>query len=78
MANQPNDYIINLEKDKRAEFSTVLKLEEEFWAMKARISRLVEGHKNTAFLSYFSACPTKKESHHSNEKLNGELDPWRF
>lgn len=49
LENQPNDYLINLEKDLRAKFSTILKLEKEFWAIKARISRLVEGDRNTVF-----------------------------
>ena len=45
----PNNFLVDLEKELKAELSTVSKLEEEFWAMKSRILWIVEGDKNTTF-----------------------------
>lgn len=38
-----------LEKELKAEFVEISKLEEEFWAIKSRITWLVEGDKNIGF-----------------------------
>ncbi|XP_075634949.1 uncharacterized protein LOC142607348 [Castanea sativa] len=45
----PNTVLVDLERDLRAEFNEIAKLEEEFWAMKSRITWLVEGDRNTSF-----------------------------
>ncbi|KAF3965733.1 hypothetical protein CMV_010108 [Castanea mollissima] len=45
----PNTFLVDLERDLRAEFNEIAKLEEEFWAMKSRITWLVEGDRNTSF-----------------------------
>ena len=49
LANKPNEFLVNLDNTLRAEYLEVCKLEEDFWVMKACISRLVEGNRNTAF-----------------------------
>ena len=49
LSNNPKNFLIHLEQELRIELAEVLKLEEEFWAMKSRITWLVEGDKNTAF-----------------------------
>ena len=49
LATSSNIYLVNLEKKLRVEFLELVKLEEEFWAMKSRILQLVEGDKNTTF-----------------------------
>lgn len=49
MSIRPNNYLIDLERELRDELLEVSKLEEEFWAMKARILWLVEGDRNTSF-----------------------------
>lgn len=46
---RPNNFLVDLERKLQLEFAEVIKLEEEFWAMKARILWLVEGDRNTAF-----------------------------
>ena len=46
---RPNSFLIELEGKLRLEYAEVAKLEEEFWAMKARILWLVEGDRNTSF-----------------------------
>lgn len=45
----PNNFLIDLEKSLLKELSSVASLEAEFWSMKARISWVVEGDRNTAF-----------------------------
>ena len=40
---------MELESKLRLEYAEVAKLEEEYWAMKARIMWLVEGDRNTSF-----------------------------
>ncbi|XP_075654120.1 uncharacterized protein LOC142624437 [Castanea sativa] len=40
---QPNNFLVDLERKLRIDYAEVIKLEEEFWAMKARILWLVEG-----------------------------------
>ena len=49
LSNNPKNFLIHLEQELRTELAEVSKLEEEFWAMKSRITWLVEGDKNTAF-----------------------------
>ena len=52
LAKQPNDFLVNLDNAFRTEYLEVCRLEEDFWAMKARISRLVEGRQK----HYFFPC----------------------
>ena len=40
---------MDLERDLRKKFTKILKLEVELWAMKSRITWLVEGDRNTSF-----------------------------
>ncbi|XP_023878931.2 uncharacterized protein LOC111991384 [Quercus suber] len=49
MSINPNNFLVNLERELRAEYHEISKLEEEFWAMKSRITWLVEGDRNTSF-----------------------------
>lgn len=58
------------------ELDEVSKLEEKFWAMKARITCLVKGDRNTGFFSHIGFSPEKKEPHIMYEGSSQELDPW--
>lgn len=49
LAIKPNNYLVNLERELKAEFAKVSKLEEELWAIKPRILWLEEGDRNTNF-----------------------------
>ena len=49
LASNPTSFLVNLERDLRVEFMEVSKLEEEFWALKSRITWLVEGDRNRGF-----------------------------
>lgn len=54
LTNHLVDFLIILEQYLQTEFMEVSKVEEDFWPMKARISRLVEGDRNTAFYHAFT------------------------
>ena len=49
MGNNPNKFLIDLEKSLLAELSTLANLEAEYWSMKSRITWVVEGDRNTTF-----------------------------
>ena len=49
MSVNPNNFLVDLERDLRAEYHEIAKFEEEFWAMKSRITWLVEGDWNISF-----------------------------
>nr|XP_023888968.1 uncharacterized protein LOC112001032 [Quercus suber] len=49
LSNNPKNFLIHLKQELRTELAKILKLEEEFWAMKLRITWLVERDRNTAF-----------------------------
>ena len=46
---RPNDFLVELDRKLRLEYAEVVRLGEEFWAMKSRILWLVKGDWNTAF-----------------------------
>ena len=49
LSNQPNVFLVRIDKELRTKLAEVSALEEEYWAMKSCITWLVEGDKNTAF-----------------------------
>ena len=49
LSNNPNNFLVRLEQELRTELFEVLKLEEEYWAIKSRITWLVEGDRNITF-----------------------------
>ena len=49
LTHHPSSSLVSLEKTLREEFSSILKLEEDFWALKSRVSWVVEGDRNTKF-----------------------------
>ena len=67
LANKPNEFLVNLDNTLRVEYLEVCKLEEDFWVMKACISRLVEGNRNTAFF-HASALVRCRRNHISGMK----------
>lgn len=55
-------FLVKLERDLRAKFSEVSKLEEDFWALKSRITWLVEGDRNTGF--YHTSSLVRRRRNH--------------
>ena len=59
---RPNNFLVELEKNLRVEYAEVVRMEKEFWAMKAQILWLVEGNRNTTFY-HTSALICQKRNH---------------
>lgn len=49
IANNPNDFLLQLERKLIEEYSLILLQEEEYWALKSRLNTTTFGDKNTAF-----------------------------
>ena len=49
LASNPSDSLSRLEKALREDYFNVLKIEEDFWALKSRVGWVVEGDRNTKF-----------------------------
>ena len=49
LGNNPNNFLIDLEKSLLAELSTFADLEAKYWSMKLRITWVVKGDRNTTF-----------------------------
>ncbi|KAK9988211.1 hypothetical protein SO802_028450 [Lithocarpus litseifolius] len=49
MADRPTYFLVNLEKELRLELNSILKQEEELWALKSRINWMIQGDRNTSF-----------------------------
>ena len=79
MSLRPNAFLVDLERKLRFENAEVAKIEEEFWAMKARILWLVEADKNTSFY-HTSALVRRKRNRiicmkdRMGNWLNGEIE----
>ena len=46
---RPSTFLLELEKDLLKELDTILRQEEELWALKSRVNWLVQGDRNTTF-----------------------------
>ena len=49
IAENPNDFLLNLENQLLSEYSLILMQEEEFWALKSRLNETTFGDRNTSF-----------------------------
>lgn len=49
VSHYPNEFLVELEKALRLEFTEVFKLEEEFWAMKSHINWYIQGDRKLPF-----------------------------
>lgn len=49
LANHPNEFLVQLEKDLIEEYDLIRRQEEEFWALKSRLNWTMYGDKNTTF-----------------------------
>lgn len=64
---RPSEFLIDLEKTLKAKLLEISKLEVEFWSMKARITWVVEGDRNTAFFHNL-ALVRRRRNHISSMK----------
>ena len=49
IAENPNDFLLNLENQLLSEYSLILMQEEEFWALKSKLNEASFGDRNTSF-----------------------------
>ena len=49
LVNNPNNFLIDLEKSLLTNLSSLANLEVEYWSMKSRITWVIEGDRNTTF-----------------------------
>ena len=49
LANNPNEFLVRLEKQLIDEYSSILLQEEEFWALKSRLNAATFGDRNTSY-----------------------------
>ena len=49
LTSRPNPFLINLQNKLNDEYNLILQLEEELWAMKARIDWIIHGECNIAY-----------------------------
>ena len=49
LASNPNPFLINLQNQLSEEYSLILQMEEEIWAMKARTNWIILGERNTSY-----------------------------
>ena len=73
LASYPSSSLISLEKSLRAEFNSILKLEEDFWALKARVSWVVEGDRNTKF---FHTSTIVRRRFNQISRLRNSMGDW--
>uniref|UniRef100_A0A2N9GVI8 Reverse transcriptase domain-containing protein n=1 Tax=Fagus sylvatica TaxID=28930 RepID=A0A2N9GVI8_FAGSY len=49
LAANPSESLFRIEKNLREDYFNILKIEEDFWALKSRVGWVVEGDRNTKF-----------------------------
>ena len=49
LANNPNEFLLELEQQLLSDYSLVLMQEEEYWALKSRLNTTTFGDRNTSF-----------------------------
>uniref|UniRef100_A0A2N9GX50 CCHC-type domain-containing protein n=1 Tax=Fagus sylvatica TaxID=28930 RepID=A0A2N9GX50_FAGSY len=73
LANQPSSSLVRLEKSLREEFNSILNLEEDFWALKSRVSWVVEGDRNTKF---FHTSTIVRRRFNRISRLKNSMGEW--
>ena len=73
----PGNFLVDLEQSLLQELSNIENLEAEFWSMKARISWLIEGDRNTTFFHNSTLVRRRRNritsmKDQSGNSLNGE------
>ena len=73
LSNNPNNFLVRLEQELRTELSEVLKLEEEYWAIKSRITWLVEGDRN---ITFYHTSTLVRQSRNRITYLKNHMGNW--
>ena len=70
LANNPNNFLINLQEQLSKEYNMLLQLEEELWAMKSRVNWTIFGERSTAY--FHMATITRRSKNRITSILNDE------
>ena len=73
LSNNPNNFLVRLEQELRTELFEVLKLEEEYWAIKSRITWLVEGDRN---ITFYHTSTLVRQSRNRITYLKNHMGNW--
>jgi hypothetical protein len=73
LALHPSSSLISLDKTLKMEFQTILRLEEEFWALKSRVGWVVEGDRNTSF---FHTSTIVRRKFNKISRIRNSLGEW--
>ena len=73
LALHPSCSLISLDKTLKMEFQTILRLEEEFWALKSRVGWVVEGDRNTSF---FHTSTIVRRKFNKISRIQNSLEEW--
>ncbi|XP_075655268.1 uncharacterized protein LOC142625513 [Castanea sativa] len=73
LANNPNNFLINLQDLLSKEYNLILQLEEEIWAMKSRTNWTIFGERNTA---YFHMSTMTRRSKNRITSIQNDEGEW--
>ena len=70
LANNPNNFLINLQEQLSEEYNMLLQLKEELWAMKSRVNWTIFGERSTAY--FHMATITRRSKNRITSILDDE------
>jgi exonuclease III len=73
LATNPSEASARLEKSLRMEYGNILKLEEDFWALKSRVGWVVEGDRNTKF---FHTTTLVRRRYNKIVRIRNNMGDW--
>jgi hypothetical protein len=73
LATNPSEASARLEKSLRMEYGNILKLEEDFWALKSRVGWVVEGDRNTKF---FHTTTLVRRRYNKIVRIQNNMGDW--
>jgi ribonuclease HI len=73
LATNPSEASARLEKSLRMEYGNILKLEEDFWALKSRVGWAVEGDRNTKF---FHTTTLVRRRYNKIVRIRNNMGDW--
>jgi ribonuclease HI len=73
LASNPSESLSRIERTLREDYFNVLKLEEDFWALKSRVGWVVEGDRNTKF---FHTSTLVRRRYNKIVRLRNSVGDW--
>jgi hypothetical protein len=73
LTSRPSESLYRFEKSLREDYFVILKLEEELWALKSKVGRVVKGDRNTKF---FHTSTTVRKRANKIVRLRNSVEEW--